>query len=433
MNALTIAGSDPSSGAGVQRDLQVFERLGLYGLSAITAITSQNTHTFYGTESVSAKSILGQIDAVLDDFDISAIKIGMLHTIPTMRIVQKRLMDVKCPIIVDPTVSSTTGGTLLPKNLVKEFQKRIVPLAYAITPNVYECGIISGKKCRNVSEITTSASILTKMGAKNVLVTGVMSVNVVRDYVFGDETFFISHKKINSENRGSGCTFSSALAGYMAMGYSFTKSVKMAGEFAQKFIIDAKKIGKGFPIVGSKRHNPLRDDLVYAISKFSNMKNAYMFIPECQTNFVYAKPNPKTIDDVWGIQGRIVRTGKNVTICGRITLGGSRHVASAIIEMCKKFPTIRAAVNMRYNESTIKKIKDAKMHMSSYDRSFEPSSIRKAQSGSMTWGIREAIKDAKTPHDVIFHTGDHGKEPMILIFGSTPSDVLGKIAMIIYP
>ena len=91
MNALTIAGSDPSSGAGIQRDLQVFERLDLYGLSVITAVTSQNTRAFYGTESVSAKSVSEQIGAVLDDFDVSAVKIGMLHTVPVMRAVQKRL------------------------------------------------------------------------------------------------------------------------------------------------------------------------------------------------------------------------------------------------------------------------------------------------------------------------------------------------------
>ena len=160
MNALTIAGSDPSGGAGIQRDLQVFERLGLYGLSAITAVTSQNTRTFYGTESVSAKSVSEQIGAILDDFDVSAVKIGMLHTVPIMRAVQKRLKDVKCPIIVDPVVESTTGGVLLAANTIKEYQKCIVPLAYAMTPNMRECGIISNTKCNSTSKIASSASAL---------------------------------------------------------------------------------------------------------------------------------------------------------------------------------------------------------------------------------------------------------------------------------
>ena len=431
MNALTIAGSDPSSGAGIQRDLQVFERLGLYGLSVITAVTSQNTRTFYGTESISAKSVSEQIGAVLDDFDVSAIKIGMLHTAPVMRAVQKRLKGVKCPIIVDPVVASTTGGILLAADTIKEYQRCIVPLAYAMTPNMRECGIISNTKCNSISKIASSASALTSMGAKNVIVTGIVSGKIVRDYIFGENEFSVSHKKIPIENRGSGCTFSSALAGYMAAGNAFEKSVKMAGSFAQEFIKNSRKIGNGFAIVGSKRVNSARDDLSNAIYEFTNMKNASKLIPECQTNFVYAMPKPKTINDVFGVRGRIVRTGKSLTVCGVITAGGSKHVASAVIQMCAKFPTVRAAINIRYDESILKRIKSTKMHTASYDRSIEPSSIKNAKSGSVSWGIRTVIKDAKTPYDAVYHTGDHGKEPMILIFGKTPQDVLSKVARII--
>ena len=431
MNALTIAGSDPSSGAGIQRDLQVFERLGLYGLSAITAITSQNTRAFYRTESVSAKSVSEQIGAILEDFEISAVKIGMLYTIPVMRTVQKRLRDVKCPIIVDPVVSSTTGGVLLAADTIKEFQKCIVPLAYAMTPNMRECSIISGIKCSSIQEIESSASALTLMGARNVIVTGAVSGNIVRDYIFGEKKFSMSYKKISAENHGGGCTFSSALAGYMASGNSFEKSVKMAGSFAQKFIKNAKKIGSGIAVAGSKRDDSSRVELADAICAFSNMKNACTLIPECQTNFVYASPNPKTAKDVLGVQGRIVRTGQSVTVCGVIAAGGSRHVASAVIEMCAKFPTVRAAINIRYDESTIKRMKNAKMRIAMYERRSEPPSIKKAKSGSIPWGIRMAVKNSKTPHDAVYHTGDHRKEPMILIFGRTPSDVLAKVARII--
>ena len=254
MNALTIAGSDPSSGAGIQRDLQVFERLDLYGLSVITAVTSQNTRTFYGTESVSAKSVSEQIGAVFDDFDVSAVKIGMLHTVPVMRAVQKRLKDVRCPIIVDPVVASTTGGILLPAGAIKEFQRRIVPLAYAVTPNMHECGIISGTKCNSISKVASSASILISMGAKNVIVTGIVSGKIVRDYIFGESEFSVQYKKNPTENHGGGCTFSSALAGYMAAGNSFEKSTRMAGSFAQKFIKNSKNIGRGVAIAGSKRY-----------------------------------------------------------------------------------------------------------------------------------------------------------------------------------
>ena len=174
-------------------------------------------------------------------FDVSAVKIGMLHTVPVMRAVQKRLKDVRCPIIVDPVVASTTGGILLPADTIKEFQRRIVPLAYAVTPNMYECGIISGTKCNSISKIASSASILISMGAKNVIVTGIVSDKIVRDYIFGESEFSVQYKKNPTENHGGGCTFSSALAGYMAAGNSFEKSTRMAGSFAQKFIKNSRK------------------------------------------------------------------------------------------------------------------------------------------------------------------------------------------------
>ena len=285
----------------------------IFGVTAYPSYTKslQNTRAFYGTESVSAKSVSEQIGAVLDDFDVSAVKIGMLHTVPVMRAVQKRLKDVRCPIIVDPVVASTTGGILLPAGTIKEFQRRIVPLAYAVTPNMYECGIISGTKCNSISKIASSASILISMGAKNVIVTGIVSDKIVRDYIFGESEFSVQYKKNPTENHGGGCTFSSALAGYMAAGNSFEKSTRMAGSFAQKFIKNSRKIGRGVAIAGSKRDDLTKDELADAVYEFANMKNASKLIPECQTNFVYAMPKPKTINDVFGVRGRIVRTGKS--------------------------------------------------------------------------------------------------------------------------
>ena len=165
----------------------------------------------------------------------------------------------------------------------------------------------------------------------------------------------------------------------MAAGNAFEKSVKMASSFALEFIKNSRKIGNGFAIVGSKRVNSARDDLSNAIYEFTNMKNASNLIPECQTNFAYAAAKPKTIKDVFGVRGRIVCTGQSVTVCGVISAGGSKHVASAIIQMCAKFPTIRSAINIRYDESIVKRIKSAKMRIASYDRSVEPSSVKKTE------------------------------------------------------
>jgi len=118
-------------------------------------------------------------------------------------------------------------------------------------------------------------------------------------------------------------------------------------------------------------------------------------------------------------------------VAGNLRYGGSKHVASAVLEVAKKFPTIRSGANLKYDNSTIRKAISKGMKVSSYDRKEEPLENKKKDSHTVSWGIRTAITSLKTPPDIIFHRGDFGKEPMILIFGKSPIDVLGKILKIV--
>jgi hydroxymethylpyrimidine/phosphomethylpyrimidine kinase len=160
------------------------------------------------------------------------------------------------------------------------------------------------------------------------------------------------------------------------------------------------------------------------------IKNIYKDIPECQTNFVYSKQKPKSTKDILGISGRIVKTGKQVLVAGNLTYGGSKHVATALLTMNRKFPEIYSAINLKYQNSTISKIKKSKLLVSSYDRTKEPKKV-KSKYSTIEWGISNAIKNSSQPPDVIYHKGDFGKEPMILVFGKNPNTVLRKILKIV--
>jgi hydroxymethylpyrimidine/phosphomethylpyrimidine kinase len=160
------------------------------------------------------------------------------------------------------------------------------------------------------------------------------------------------------------------------------------------------------------------------------IKNIYKNIPECQTNFVYSKQNPKSTKDILGISGRIVKAGEEVIVAGNLTYGGSKHVATALLAVNKKFPVIYSAVNLKYQNSTISKIKKSKLTTSSYDRTKEPKDV-KNKGSTVAWGIKNAIKKLKTPPDVIFHKGDFGKEPMIIVFGETPKSIMKKLLKIV--
>ena len=147
-------------------------------------------------------------------------------------------------------------------------------------------------------------------------------------------------------------------------------------------------------------------------------------IPECQTNFVFAKKNPKTIKDVLGISGRLVKSDKDIVTAGEIIYGGSQHVGTAVIKVNKKFPEICSGLNIKYDQKIISKAKKLGFNISRYDRSKEPKKSKQSENTSISWGISKSLR-AKPP-DIIYHKGDVGKEPMILIFGKDPRDVIKK-------
>ena len=431
MNLLSIGGSDPSSGAGIQSDIKAFAKFNSYGLSVITAITSQNTTSFGMIEPVSHKILQSQLESIFTDFKIDGIKIGMVYNSQIIKTLSKQLKKLKIPIVVDPVLKSTTGGALIEKTAIADFQKHIVPLATVITPNKFEAEIISKIKINSENSLEKSAKIIQKMGAKNVVITGIEGKNnKIIDFVLEkNANYKISGEKIASINHGSGCNYSAAIIFAISDKKTIRESIKFAKEFTYDSIKNAKKIGKGIRITDIQKTDRIHAELAQAINEFVEMKNIYKNIPECQTNFVYSKQKPKSTKDILGISGRIVKTGNQVMIAGNLSYGGSKHVATALLTMNKKFPQIHSAINIKFQNTTITKIKKAKLKISNYDRIQEPNKI-KNNGSTIEWGVKNAIKDLSDPPDVIFHRGDFGKEPMIIIFGKTPKNILNKLVKI---
>jgi len=428
MNMLSIGGSDPSSGAGIQNDVRTAQLLGIHCFTVITAITSQNTARYSATDSVPPETILSQIESVTSDFEIDVIKIGMVYDSKTIAVLHDALKSPKAPIVVDPVMKSTTGGCLLKKEALEDFRKKIVPMARVITPNVEEAEAISGIKMTKKSEAERISSRISTMGAENVIITGIDENGRIADYVkTKSRKQRIVSGKIMTENHGGGCTFSSALAVAIARGDSVFNAARFANEFARKSIIGARRVGKGVRMTEQKMQSKIKDELAGGISKFVEMGNAHRAIPECQTNFVFSKDGPRGIKDIAGIAGRIVRAGDGVVVAGEVGFGGSRHVAAAVLETNRKFPEIRSGINVKYDVKTLNKLRAKKLKVLSYDRAQEPASVKKKENSSVAWGIRSAIAKTESAPDVIFHKGDVGKEPMILVFGEDPQEVVGKI------
>jgi len=422
MNILSIGGSDPSSGAGIQSDIKTFSNHDVYGFTVVTAITSQNTKKVTSIEPVSTKSLIAQLDSILSDFHIDAIKIGMVYNSQIIKVIHSKLRNIKVPIVIDPIIKSTTSATLLKKNALHDYKKMIIPLADVITPNKYEAKVLSG-----TSNINKSAKKIQAMGAKCVIITGATSSNSqISDFVLEEnKEYVISGKKIPIRNHGSGCNYSASISVSLAKGNTIHYAVKTAKDYVYQSVKNSKKIGKGVNLTHKNISNGMRE-LSDSINNFKQIKNIYKLIPECQTNFVFAKKNPKNITDVLGISGRLVKSGKEVVTAGEIVCGGSQHVGTAVIQVSKKFPEIRSGLNIKYDPKIISKAKKSKFTVLSYDRSKEPKKSKQKENSSISWGISNCI-NAKSP-DVIYHKGDVGKEPMILIFGKNPDDVIRKVS-----
>ena len=431
MNLLSIGGSDPSSGAGIQSDLRIFSTDNVYWLTVITAITGQNTLKFGKVEPVSVNILKNQLQLVLSDFKIDGIKIGMVYDSEIIKIIYQQLKKLKIPIVVDPVIKSTTGGELLKKSAIKDYQRYIIPLATVITPNKYEAEILSKTKINSKNIPEKIAKTIQKMGAKNVSITGIQTKeNKISDFILEkNKKYVISGDKISKINHGSGGNYASAILFSLAKNKSIKESFKFAKQYTHNSIKNAKKIGKGIVITDINKNDITEIELSESIQKFTKIKNIYKNIPECQTNFVYSKQKPKSTKEILGISGRIVKAGKKVIVAGDLEYGGSKHVATALLTVNKKFPQIQSAINIKYQNTTITKIKKLKFIVSRYDRNQEPINV-KNKGSTIEWGIKSAIKNLKESPDVIFHIGGFGKEPMIIIFGDTPKNILKKISKI---
>ena len=422
MNILSIGGSDPSSGAGIQSDIKTFSNHDVYGFTVVTAITSQNTKKVTSIEPVSTKSLITQLDSILSDFHIDAIKIGMVYNSQIIKVIHSKLRNIKVPIVIDPIIKSTTGTILLKKSAQRDYKKMIIPLADVITPNKYEAKILSG-----ISNIGKSAKKIQSMGAKCVIITGATSSNnQISDFVLEEnKEYVISGKKIPIRNHGSGCNYSASISVSLAKGNTIHYAVKTAKNYVYQSIKNSKKIGKGVNITHEDISNEMKE-LSDSINHFKQIKNIYKVIPECQTNFVFAEKNPKNIMDVLGISGRLVKSGKEIVTAGEIVYGGSQHVGTAVIQVNKKFPEIRSGLNIKYDTKIISNAKKAKFTVLRYDRNKEPKKSKQKENSSISWGISNSL-NSKSP-DVIYHNGDIGKEPMILIFGKNPNEVIRKVS-----
>jgi hydroxymethylpyrimidine kinase/phosphomethylpyrimidine kinase len=415
--ALTIAGVDSGGGAGIAADIKTFAALGVHGTCVITAVTAQNTRGMLGCFELPVEFVEEQFRAVVCDIKIGCAKTGMLSSSDIVKTVARLIKKDKLPVVVDPVMAAETGGTLLGDEAVRVLIEEVLPIAEVVTPNIFEAERLSGVKIRDLDDAGKAARKIHDLGARAVIVTGghLEGTDVLYD---GDFTY-IRGELIKGGTHGSGCTHSAALTAELARGKTLIEAAQCARKFVENSIRASIKIGAGAAPVNQMGHlleeaerNCIMNNVRKAVKLVENNPDFSLVIPEVGCNIAMGISTASSKEDVAAVSGRIVRYRSVPHAVGCVSFGASSHMARIVLTTMQYDDSIRAAMNIRYSEKAISICKELGLRTASFSRKDEPAGV-----STMEWGVAGVIKTAGEVPDVIYDTGDFGKEAMIRILG----------------
>ncbi|MCB0322844.1 MAG: bifunctional hydroxymethylpyrimidine kinase/phosphomethylpyrimidine kinase [Bdellovibrionales bacterium] len=244
--ALTIAGSDPSGGAGIQADLKVFHQHGVYGMSVITLLTVQNTVNVEQVQVLDSALVSDQLAAVLDDIPPQAAKTGALGAAPVIAAVSRAATHFRFPLVVDPVMVSTHGAALLESDAIKVVLDELLPAALLITPNMDEAALLTDRPVKDLEQMIVAAEQLRARGAQNVLIKGGHLPHEACDVLLTDELTLLPSPRIETPHtHGTGCALSAAITANLACGVPLPEAVLHAKSFISEAIETNPQLGHG--------------------------------------------------------------------------------------------------------------------------------------------------------------------------------------------
>ena len=457
---LTIAGSDPTSGAGIQADIRTFDRIGVHPFSAITAITYQTATDFYGFKSLSEE--LGkQLDAILNSYPIKYVKIGMIPDNKSLDVIKNTILTHNLIVVLDPVNTSSVGERLSSEGLELEIEREIFPLVTVLTPNLEEASYYANIELKNRQindlEVIKEAAetIIKKMYVEQRIseiqkAVVIKSVGTDRNSIFDlacvskstnskEKLNFKIFKKpklwLQGNVHGTGCVFSSAITAYLSLGNSLMKSIeKTELFFGERFLNFIELPQKGWILdltldqerITVVNHIKEIYNFISSNSKFS------MLIPEVRMNISGSLPNAVSRDHVAGIDGRITIVGGFPKKSGEIKFGISDHTARLILSAKKFDKSINLVMNLKFIPELVKTLQEkTELEIVEIIREEQPNDIKIKEFSTMEWLIKDTIeKKGKIP-DIIWDKGSLGKEPMIRLFGRNSKEIIRKLKNII--
>ena len=436
---LIVAGSDPGAGAGLQQDLKTATLLGAYGLTVVTALTVQNSLGLQAVHPVAEDVVAAQLDALLTDFPVHAVKIGMVGTGANVRVIARRLRDLteRPPVVLDPVLAAGRGGALLEEEGIALLKRELFPLATLLTPNVPEASRLTGRMIDTPAQLEEAARELQALGPAWVLAKGGHlagdPVDVLTD---GKNAYHLEGARLAApHNHGSGCLMATALAAHLAQGLTVPEAVNQARDLVTVALRHGLPLGQGvgpvnpFAVFARERARyEVLEELQAAAARLVR-EDISPLIPEVMSNLGYAFPYAEGPEHVAAFPGRILKVPQGTLVPTPPAFGASRHIAALILTALKTHPHLRAAMNIRYVEGIEDLAPLLHLRLASFDRDQEPPEVKAKEGGTLAWGVAQvmqALKPGEQPPDLIGDRGEVGKEAMLRILGENPMRVAEK-------
>jgi hydroxymethylpyrimidine kinase/phosphomethylpyrimidine kinase len=427
--ALTVAGSDSGGGAGIQADLKTIEAHGVFGTSALTSVTAQNTCGVEAIEDVPTETIAAQISAVTDDFAVSAAKTGMLSSAAIIETVADSLAEQEFPLVVDPVMVAQSGDRLLAAEAETVLRERLLPQATLVTPNLPEAAVLTGMEIEDEDDMRAAAAEIAADGPDAVLVTGGhLHEDELVDVLAADgetHTFRKAHRDTD-DTHGSGCTISASIAAELAGGATMPAAVEHAERFIDRAVRYGLGVGSGDGPVNhlaglyddAARADALDD--VRALVETIERSGIDALVPEVGLNVAVATPYAMDGDDVAAVDGRLHRTADGVATAGCPRLGVSDHVAQSLLAAREHDHSVVAAATVRLDDTVAEAVTD-QFDAIEVDRTrSDGDTTGEPESGSPAWAIERAMNDRETVPGAVFDRGAVGGEAICRLFAASP-------------
>ena len=428
--ALTIAGSDSIGGAGIEADIKAMGSIGIHACAVITAVTAQNTTAVDRIYPMPVDMVIDQLESVLKDVDIKAIKTGMLYDSEIVEAVADVLEDHDMPLIIDPVMVAGVGDSLATNDLGRSIKRKLMPLCELITPNRHEAEVLAKMPIRTEDDATLACELIGKEGSSVLLKGGHMTGKNVVDYFYlSSEITRMEYPRLERAGHGGGCTLSSYITAHMAKGLDIVNSVIKSSELIQESIASMYVIGKGDKIVNPlvKMHDDsvrfrILDEIDGLADKVVNMI-PQDWVPTSGLNIAYSMPNAAGPEDIAAIDNRIVFKNGSLRKSGKAKYGSAEHASYMLLSVMKYDPEMRATINFEYTEELYDVMEEVGLKIVALDRK----KYKDLRLGEIT---DATIREIGYIPDV-FIDRESGKKNYLRLLGKSPKDLYDKLELFV--